>query len=50
MKHNPDFPFEEATCPLCQLRRAPVPPDAVDKLTERLERLREKDPVKKEKE
>jgi hypothetical protein len=36
---NPDFPFEEATCPLCACRRSPGP---VDKLTERLERLREK--------
>jgi hypothetical protein len=36
----PDFPFEEATCPLCACRRSPGP---VDKLTERLERLREKD-------
>jgi hypothetical protein len=36
----PDFPFEEATCPLCENRRTPNPPDQVDKLTERLERLR----------
>lgn len=35
----PDFPFEEATCPLCEYRQAPNPPTAVDKLTERLERL-----------
>jgi hypothetical protein len=36
----PDFPFEEATCPLCACRRSPGP---VDKLTERLERLRKRD-------
>jgi hypothetical protein len=41
----PDFPFEEATCPLCELRRLPDPPDAVDKLTERLERLKKRGPI-----
>lgn len=41
----PDFPFEEATCPLCAYRRMPDPPDAVDKLTERLERLKKRGPI-----
>jgi hypothetical protein len=40
---RPDFPFEEATCPLCAYRRAHDPPDQVDKLTERLERLKKRD-------
>jgi hypothetical protein len=45
----PDFPFEEATCPLCAYRRLPHPPDAVDKLTERLERLKRRDEEAKKK-
>jgi hypothetical protein len=36
---KPDFPFEKATCPLCEYRKTPIP-DPVDKLTDRLERLR----------
>jgi len=40
---NPDFPFEAATCPLCEYRESPRPPAPVDKLTERLERLRKRD-------
>lgn len=44
-ERNPDFPFEEATCPLCEIRRVPDPPDGVDKLTERLERLRKRGTV-----
>lgn len=44
----PDFPFEEATCPLCAHRRTPFP-DQVDKLTERLERLRDRDKEAKKK-
>lgn len=39
---KPDFPFDEATCPLCEMRKklATMPPEPKDRLLERMNTLR----------